>query len=51
MGKDAIGVAGKYIEVFIREAIARAAFERGEVLAAVGKEGGRGVGEDFLEVS
>lgn len=47
IGKDAMGVVGKYMETFIREAIARAAFERGEKL---GEGGARGLGEDFLEV-
>lgn len=43
IGKDANGVVGKYIETFVREAIARAAFERSEV-------GLKGIGGDFLEV-
>ena len=48
VGKDANGAVGKYMETFVREAIARAAFERSET---VGEEGGRlGVARDFLEV-
>ena len=47
-------MAGKYMETFVREAIARAAFERAEVEA--GQGGGRGGGGGgwqggFLEVS
>ena len=50
IGKDANGVVGKYMETFVREAIARAAFERSEaaVKEKVGGAGGAGV---FLEVS
>lgn len=44
IGKDAKGVVGKYMETFVREAIARAAFERSEA-------GGEGIGGHFLEVS
>ena len=44
IGKEANGVVGKYMETFVREAIARAAFERSEA-------GGKGIGDDFLEVS
>lgn len=36
------------METFVREAIARAAFERGEALE---KESGGGIAGDFLEVS
>jgi len=46
IGKGANAAVGKYFETFVREAIARAAFERAE---AVGSAGGRGDG--FLEVS
>lgn len=46
IGKDANAAVGKYFETFVREAIARAAFERA---GAVGIAGGRGDG--FLEVS
>ena len=44
IGKDAKGMVGKYMETFVREAIARAAFERSEA-------GGEGIGGHFLEVS
>ena len=44
IGKQANGVVGKYMETFVREAIARAAFERSEA-------GGTGIGSNFLEVS
>ncbi|GLA25669.1 hypothetical protein M752DRAFT_326274 [Aspergillus phoenicis ATCC 13157] len=45
IAKDANTVVAKYVDVFIREALARAAFERSE---AVGK--GAAVGDGFLEV-
>ena len=43
-----MGVVGKYVETFVREAIARAAWERGLV-----EKEGRGAGPEveFLEVS
>ena len=44
MSKDANVLVGKYMETFVREAIARATFERSEV------DGG-GLGGEFLEVS
>ena len=44
IGKDAKAVVGKYLETFVREALARAAFERSEA------DGNRGRGGDFLEV-
>ena len=44
IGKEANGVVGKYMETFVREAIARAAFERAEA-------GKQGIDGDFLEVS
>ena len=44
IGKEANGVVGKYMETFVREAIARAAFERQEA-------GVEGMAGDFLEVS
>lgn len=44
MAKDANGVVAKYIDVFVREAVARAAFERAE------GGGGGGVADGFLEV-
>lgn len=46
IGVEARGVVGKYMETFVREALARAAFERQS-----GERGTRGmVGDDFLEV-
>lgn len=47
VGKDANAVVAKYVDVFVREAIARAAYERAEADGAGGK---RGVGDGFLEV-
>ncbi|KAL3486820.1 CENP-S associating centromere protein X-domain-containing protein [Aspergillus germanicus] len=44
IAKDANAVVAKYIDVFVREAVARAAYERAE-----GGTGG-GVGDGFLEV-
>ena len=44
MGKDANALVGKYMETFVREALARAALERE---SAEGRE----VGPGFLEVS
>ena len=44
IGKDAKAVIGKYMETFVREAIARAAFERSEATSGYGR------GRDFLEV-
>ncbi|KAE8163851.1 CENP-S associating centromere protein X-domain-containing protein [Aspergillus tamarii] len=46
IAKDANEVVAKYVDVFVREALARAAFERAE--GAKGVE--RGVGDGFLEV-
>ena len=52
ISKDAMGVVGKYMETFVREAIARAAYERNEELDRRESEGkGREVGGDVLEVS
>ena len=48
IAKDANKVVAKYVDVFVREAIARAAYERAE---SDGNTGGRGVGDGFLEVS
>ncbi|KAI4176804.1 MAG: hypothetical protein LQ346_007789 [Caloplaca aetnensis] len=45
IGKDANALVGKYMETFVREAIARAAFERSLT------DEGAGVGDGFLEVS
>ncbi|OQE14661.1 hypothetical protein PENFLA_c036G08785 [Penicillium flavigenum] len=47
VAKDANNVVAKYVDVFVREAIARAAYERAE---SDGNAGGRGVGDGFLEV-
>ncbi len=44
ISKDANAAVGKYFETFVREAIARAAFERAEAA-------GSGRGDGFLEVS
>lgn len=44
IAKDANGVVAKYIDVFVREAVARAAFERAE------GGGGGGMADGFLEV-
>ncbi|KAI9660497.1 MAG: hypothetical protein M1821_009847 [Bathelium mastoideum] len=44
IGKDAMAVVAKYMELFVREAIARAAVERDG-------EAGDGLGDGFLEVS
>ena len=44
IGKDANGVIGKYMETFVREAIARAAFERNQA-------GRTGMDGEILEVS
>lgn len=45
IAKDANEVVAKYIDVFVREALARAAYERAEVGG-----NGRSVGDGFLEV-
>ena len=46
VAKDANAVVAKYVDVFVREAIARAAYER----AGTDKNGERGAGDGFLEV-
>jgi hypothetical protein len=46
VAKDANTVVAKYVDVFVREAIARAAFERAEADNA----GGGRAGDGFLEV-
>ncbi|KAG0158334.1 hypothetical protein PDIDSM_5847 [Penicillium digitatum] len=46
VAKDANKVVAKYVDVFVREAIARAAFERAE---SDGNTGGRSLGDGFLE--
>lgn len=45
IGREAMSVAGKYIETFVREAIARAAYEREDADKASG-----GAGDGFLQV-
>lgn len=45
LGEDAAELMCKYVDTFVREAIARARFEKEE-----GGEGGVGRGGDFLEV-
>ncbi|CEO59490.1 hypothetical protein PMG11_04165 [Penicillium brasilianum] len=47
VAKDANTVVAKYVDVFVREAIARAAYERAEM---EGAGGGRRAGDGFLEV-
>ncbi|KAJ5578735.1 uncharacterized protein N7459_007699 [Penicillium hispanicum] len=47
VAKDADAVVAKYIDTFVREAIARAALERAETNEATGK---KGVADGFLEV-
>ncbi|KAJ5207617.1 hypothetical protein N7449_001996 [Penicillium cf. viridicatum] len=47
VAKDANNVVAKYIDVFVREAIARAAYERAE---SDGNTGARSLGDGFLEV-
>ena len=46
IAKDANEVVAKYVDVFVREALARAAYERAEG----GDEGGGTMGDGFLEV-
>ncbi|CAI7666443.1 unnamed protein product [Penicillium pancosmium] len=45
VAKDANSIVAKYVDVFVREAIARAAYERAET-----DNGGKGAGDGFLEV-
>ncbi|GAD91649.1 conserved hypothetical protein [Paecilomyces variotii No. 5] len=47
IAKDANVAVSKYVDIFVREAVARAAFERAE---GQGAEGGRSIGDGFLEV-
>ncbi|KAJ6121140.1 hypothetical protein N7523_005420 [Penicillium sp. IBT 18751x] len=47
IAKDANEVVAKYVDVFVREAIARAAYERAET---DGAGGARSIGDGFLEV-
>lgn len=49
IGKTADKVVAKYVDCFVREAIARAVWERRE--AEERERGGRGLGGGFLEVS
>jgi len=44
IGKEAMGVVGKYVETFVREAVARAVFERKD------DEDGDELGDGFLQV-
>ena len=46
LSKDANKAVGKYMETFVREALARAAFARVEIE----EQNGRGGGDGFLEV-
>jgi cobalamin biosynthesis Mg chelatase CobN len=49
--KDANAVVAKYVDIFVREALARAAYERAEGDANADTGGGRkSVGDGFLEV-
>lgn len=45
IGREANTLVGKYLDTFVREAIARAAFERNQADEATG------TGDGFLEVS
>lgn len=47
LAKDADGVMAKYVDVFVREAIARASLERAETNEAAGT---RSIADGFLEV-
>lgn len=46
IGKEAMTVVGKYMETFVREALARAVYEREEAEAELGKD----TGDGFLQV-
>lgn len=48
VAKDANAVVAKYVDVFVREAIARAAYEKAETAGAAGA---RSINDGFLEVS
>lgn len=49
--KDANAVVAKYVDIFVREALARAAYERAGGDGNADAGGGRGsVGDGFLEV-
>ncbi|KAF2143443.1 uncharacterized protein K452DRAFT_297179 [Aplosporella prunicola CBS 121167] len=45
IGREAMAVAGKYVETFVREALARAMFERRDVESEMGERG-----DGFLQV-
>ena len=47
IGKEAMTVVGKYMETFVREALARAVYEREEAETELGKD----TGDGFLQVS
>lgn len=47
IGKEAMTLVSKYMETFVREALARAVYEREEAEAEIGK----GTGDGFLQVS
>ncbi|KAL2001817.1 hypothetical protein VTN02DRAFT_1192 [Thermoascus thermophilus] len=49
IAKDANVVVAKYVDIFVREALARATYERQESEGHTGS-GGRSVGDGFLEV-
>jgi hypothetical protein len=50
IAKDANAVVAKYVDIFVREALARAAYERAEGQATATSGGGRSAGDGFLEV-
>ena len=50
IAKNANDVVAKYVDVFVREALARAAFERSGSDGGVGSGGKRTIGDGFLEV-
>lgn len=50
IAKDANAVVAKYVDIFVREALARAAYERAEGQANATSGGGRSASDGFLEV-
>lgn len=50
IGKDANEVVAKYVDIFVREALARAVYERSESEGGMDANGKRAVGDGFLEV-
>lgn len=50
IAKDANGVVAKYVDIFVREALARAAYERSESEGGADSGAGRAIGNGFLEV-